>query len=151
VRSTTPRTNLASSRAAAIARSVCPLYLRTASSALIHKRSGSRRGRLARRAGGLGRPLALYPRDGLRAEQQGAHRALLGLFRLDPAHPLPAVQQQHTEPVDEQAVQDAHHQAYSQGNAGSMGASSMGAAAAMQVRHGLPLTDLTERFHRIRR
>lgn len=45
------------------------------------------------------------------------------------------MQHQHTEPVDEQGVQDAHNQAYSQGNAGSLGASSMGAAAAMQVRH----------------
>lgn len=35
--------------------------------------------------------------------------------------------------IDEQGVQDAHAQAYSQGNASNLGASSMGSAAAMQA------------------
>ena len=35
--------------------------------------------------------------------------------------------------VDEQGVQDAHRQAYNEGNSGSLPASSLGAAAAMQA------------------
>jgi len=41
--------------------------------------------------------------------------------------------QNHQTPVDEQAVQDAHSQAYGQGNASSLDASSMGSAAALQA------------------
>ncbi|BGP54712.1 hypothetical protein JCM8202v2_002299 [Rhodotorula sphaerocarpa] len=37
------------------------------------------------------------------------------------------------EPIDEQGTQQAHEQAYGQGNAGQLGAKSMGAAAAMQA------------------
>lgn len=43
-------------------------------------------------------------------------------------------QSAHEQPVDEEGVQKAHHEAYSKDNAGSMSASSMGAAAALQVR-----------------
>lgn len=43
------------------------------------------------------------------------------------------IQGQHNQPVDESHVQNAHDQAYNQGNGSSLGASSMGAAAAMQV------------------
>ncbi|KAF8604104.1 hypothetical protein BDV93DRAFT_492812 [Ceratobasidium sp. AG-I] len=42
-------------------------------------------------------------------------------------------QSQHTEPVDEQRVQNAHKEAYENGNASSLDAGSLGSAAAMQV------------------
>ncbi|KIP12078.1 hypothetical protein PHLGIDRAFT_82728 [Phlebiopsis gigantea 11061_1 CR5-6] len=42
-------------------------------------------------------------------------------------------QEEHERPVNEQHVQEAHSQAYSQGNASSLSAGSMGSAAAMQV------------------
>ncbi|KAI0052516.1 hypothetical protein FA95DRAFT_1553520 [Auriscalpium vulgare] len=40
---------------------------------------------------------------------------------------------QHDEPVDEEAVQSAHQQAYHEGGAGNLDASSMGSAAALQT------------------
>ncbi|KAF7979423.1 hypothetical protein HWV62_42554 [Athelia sp. TMB] len=40
---------------------------------------------------------------------------------------------QHTQPIDENDVTDAHQQAYGQGNASNLSASSMGSAAAMQA------------------
>ncbi|KAG8715139.1 hypothetical protein FRC11_005578 [Ceratobasidium sp. 423] len=40
---------------------------------------------------------------------------------------------QHTEPINEQHVQNAHAEAYGQGKASSLDAGSLGAAAAMQV------------------
>ena len=43
-------------------------------------------------------------------------------------------QGQHNHPVDEQAIQDAHTQAYQQGSGGNLPASAMGGAAALQVR-----------------
>jgi len=42
-------------------------------------------------------------------------------------------QQEHTQPVDEQGVQQAHDQAYNQGNASSLDAGGIGGAAAMQA------------------
>ncbi|KAG8740536.1 hypothetical protein FRC10_004186 [Ceratobasidium sp. 414] len=42
-------------------------------------------------------------------------------------------QSQHTQPIDEQNVQDAHTEAYQRGNASSLDAGSLGSAAAMQV------------------
>lgn len=44
------------------------------------------------------------------------------------------LQSQQDEPVDEEGVQRAHNVAYGQGNASSLGASSLGSAAALQVR-----------------
>ncbi|KAI0031396.1 hypothetical protein K488DRAFT_86830 [Vararia minispora EC-137] len=41
--------------------------------------------------------------------------------------------EQHSEPVDEDAIQEHHRQAYSERDTGSMSASSMGSAAAMQA------------------
>jgi hypothetical protein len=41
---------------------------------------------------------------------------------------------QHHEPIDEDEVQNAHRQAYEQDSAEGMSASSMGSAAALQVR-----------------
>ncbi|KZO95985.1 hypothetical protein CALVIDRAFT_564263 [Calocera viscosa TUFC12733] len=41
--------------------------------------------------------------------------------------------QQHTQPVDEQGVQQAHDQAYNQGNASSLDAGGIGGAAALQA------------------
>jgi hypothetical protein len=43
------------------------------------------------------------------------------------------MQQEHSQPVDEDRVTNAHAQAYSNDNAGSLDAGSMGAAAAMQA------------------
>ncbi|KAI0936813.1 hypothetical protein AcV5_004860 [Taiwanofungus camphoratus] len=40
---------------------------------------------------------------------------------------------EHEQPIDEQHVQDAHRQAYQEGNSGNLSAGSMGSAAAMQV------------------
>ncbi|KAF8581663.1 hypothetical protein K439DRAFT_206227 [Ramaria rubella] len=40
---------------------------------------------------------------------------------------------EHTAPIDEEHIQNAHQQAYSQGNAGNLDAGSMGAAAALQA------------------
>lgn len=42
-------------------------------------------------------------------------------------------QSQHTQPIDEQHVQNAHAEAYENGNASSLDAGSLGSAAAMQV------------------
>jgi len=42
-------------------------------------------------------------------------------------------QSQHTQPIDEQQVQNAHAEAYEKGNASSLDANSLGSAAAMQV------------------
>ncbi|CUA69669.1 hypothetical protein RSOLAG22IIIB_04047 [Rhizoctonia solani] len=42
-------------------------------------------------------------------------------------------QSQHTEPINEQHVQDAHAEAYDKGKASSLDAGSLGSAAAMQV------------------
>jgi len=42
-------------------------------------------------------------------------------------------QAQHTQPIDEQQVQNAHAEAYENGNASSLDAGSLGSAAAMQV------------------
>ncbi|QRV83323.1 beta-flanking protein [Ceratobasidium sp. AG-Ba] len=42
-------------------------------------------------------------------------------------------QSQHTQPIDEQSVQNAHAEAYQKGNASSLDSNSLGAAAAMQV------------------
>lgn len=42
-------------------------------------------------------------------------------------------QAQHTEPINEQHVQNAHAEAYDKGKASSLDAGSIGAAAAMQV------------------
>ena len=42
-------------------------------------------------------------------------------------------QDEHEQPIDEGAVQDAHNRAYNQGSGGSLSASSLGSAAAMQV------------------
>ncbi|KAJ1301584.1 hypothetical protein OPQ81_008832 [Rhizoctonia solani] len=42
-------------------------------------------------------------------------------------------QSKHTEPINEQHVQDAHAEAYDKGKASSLDAGSLGAAAAMQV------------------
>ena len=44
------------------------------------------------------------------------------------------IQTQHHVPVNEGEVQDAHRQAYEEGSGKSMSASSMGSAAALQVR-----------------
>jgi hypothetical protein len=44
------------------------------------------------------------------------------------------VQDQHHEAIDEDAVQDAHHQVYEKGSGGNLPASSLGSAAALQVR-----------------
>lgn len=44
-----------------------------------------------------------------------------------------AFQGESHEPVDEEHVTRAHHEAYSNGNAGNLDSGSMGAAAAMQV------------------
>ncbi|KZT52518.1 hypothetical protein CALCODRAFT_551764 [Calocera cornea HHB12733] len=41
--------------------------------------------------------------------------------------------QEHTQPVDEQGVQNAHDQAYNQGNASNLDAGGIGGAAAMQI------------------
>ncbi|EIM92233.1 uncharacterized protein STEHIDRAFT_117290 [Stereum hirsutum FP-91666 SS1] len=41
--------------------------------------------------------------------------------------------QEHTQPVDEEAAQSAHRQAYHEGSASNLNASSMGSAAALQV------------------
>lgn len=49
-------------------------------------------------------------------------------------------QGQHNEPVDEEGVQKAHNVAYGEGNASSLGASSLGSAAALQVRSS-PITN----------
>jgi hypothetical protein len=43
------------------------------------------------------------------------------------------VQNQHNDAIDEEAVQDAHHQAYERGAGGNLPASSLGSAAALQV------------------
>ena len=43
-------------------------------------------------------------------------------------------QGQHTDPVDEDAVQDAHSQVYEQGSGSGLPASALGSAAALQVR-----------------
>ena len=47
---------------------------------------------------------------------------------------IPRVKGQHHEPIDEEEVQNAHRKAYEQGSGQSMSASSMGSAAALQVR-----------------
>ncbi|KIM70210.1 hypothetical protein SCLCIDRAFT_512871 [Scleroderma citrinum Foug A] len=43
---------------------------------------------------------------------------------------------EHEQPIDEGAVQDAHNRAYNQGSGGSLSASSLGSAAAMQFTSG---------------
>lgn len=49
------------------------------------------------------------------------------------------VQDQHHEAIDEDAVQDAHRQVYKEGSGGNLPASSLGSAAALQVRPSLNL------------
>jgi hypothetical protein len=44
-------------------------------------------------------------------------------------------QHEHSEPIDEEAVQEHHKQAYQEGSAKSLSAGSMGSAAALQVWH----------------
>jgi len=64
------------------------------------------------------------------AAQQGSGDS--SLFSSALAH-ITQHSSEHTQPIDEQHVQDAHKTAYQDGNAGNLGASSMGAAAAMQA------------------
>lgn len=47
---------------------------------------------------------------------------------------LTSMQSEHKEPVDEAGVIDAHKAAYQDNNASSLSSSSLGSAAAMQVR-----------------
>jgi hypothetical protein len=58
-------------------------------------------------------------------------RALLCIYDLTIFHDFKS---QHHEPIDEDEVQNAHRKAYEQDSAESMSASSMGSAAALQVR-----------------
>lgn len=46
---------------------------------------------------------------------------------------IPRIKTQYHEPLDEDAVQNAHRQAYEQGSGQNLSASSMGSAAALQV------------------
>lgn len=57
-----------------------------------------------------------------------------------------SAQGQQSEPVDEEGVQRAHNVAYGEGNASSLGAKSLGSAAALQVRQ-LPIASAWTLVH----
>lgn len=56
----------------------------------------------------------------------------------------PSDQEEHERPIDEEDVQRAHRKAYNEGSPGSLNASSLGSAAALQVIAFNPLTKICD-------